>query len=207
MQNDEFAKSVREYLLDYIKFADAKATAVLTIVAGLGSVVGFSADKFLDSVIDSTVTAAVATLLIGILVLSALLSAYYCIRALSPSTPSKHGALCSFPDIAAMNHDDYVSRIAGLSPDMVAVDLASHTHTLSTIAGSKFSAIRVATKWLAVLLITVALLVVTYAADRLFGKEACPNGKPTEQNSSILLNSDSEPRNARAGPGKISGLL
>lgn len=199
MAQIEFAKYVRDYLLDYIKFADTKAAALLTIVAALGSVVGFSAERFFEWAAKSQgVVAASALLLIAVFVLSAAMAGYHCLTALNPAVQPEHGALCSFPDVAKMQHSDYVQQIAAIDNDRVVHDIASHTHTLSKIASAKFSAIRSATQWLGLLLLTVTLIVLMYAATGLLRKDDGRNAKSEKQNSSVLFDSPAESSDVRA---------
>jgi hypothetical protein len=142
----EFAKGVREYLLDYIKFADAKAGAILTFLGILGAAVGTLAEKTAEGLakiqIGTWQVFALATL--GGFLVGTVGTLACALRALKPrasSKPEDGRSLASFPHIATMEVNDYVVAVAALNEDGIADQLARHTWILSRIAGTKYSSI------------------------------------------------------------------
>ena len=145
----EFASRTNAYLLDYIKFADAKAGAILTFAGVVGGGIASTAAKTLADA--RTVAAGIelgAAVVIGAVLVLAIGVAMFCLRALAPNTPGA-ASLTSFPDIARMPLDQYVGSVAGLTTDEAAArEYANHNWTLSRVAQSKFDAIKAATRWL-----------------------------------------------------------
>jgi hypothetical protein len=154
----EFASKTNTYVLDYIKFADTKAGAILTFAGLVGGGIASTAPKTLADA--KSIEPVLAWCSIGVLAAALVLAigvGVYCLRALLPRTPTA-ASLASFPDIAGMALDEYLARVAGLDrTDATAIEYCKHNWTLSKVASAKFKAIGTATRFLRWMLLAGAV--------------------------------------------------
>ncbi len=150
MNKVEFAKSTNSYITDYIKFADVKASVLLTVsgllAGGLGklSLSLFGLLKGRDNFWCLAVIAIVIMLWVSVSFLGALWMSF---KALKPSF-DKADSLHSFPDIAKRSCEDYTQASLGLSSEGMISNFCAHNWTLSHIANAKFKALQCAIYWL-----------------------------------------------------------
>lgn len=165
MTPSEFTVSTRDYISDYIKFADAKAGAVMTITVALGAVAGFAANEFFAAVrAASDVWFAAATIIAAVGAACAAMTVWFCIEALAPNTTAAQNSLASFPDIAKMDAVAYKSAVVALDSAAAAAEFASLNTTLAAIASLKFGNVRTAVLWLRGLLFSIYAMVLVYVA-------------------------------------------
>jgi len=142
MNKVEFAKSTNSYITDYIKFADVKASVLLTVsgllAGGLGklSLSLFGLLKGRDNFWCLAVIAIVIMLWVSVSFLGALWMF------------DKADSLHSFPDIAKRSCEDYTQASLGLSSEEMVSNFCAHNWTLSHIANAKFKALQCAIYWL-----------------------------------------------------------
>ncbi len=131
----EFASNTNDYITDYIKFADAKAGAVLTFITAIGAVVAATTDKVLLAArTASSLAFAVACVIASTILVSSLLSLWSAAVAISPRIPSAHKSLHSFVDLSKMSLTDAIQQISALSASDVAEEFIKHNVVLSGIA-------------------------------------------------------------------------
>jgi hypothetical protein len=151
----EFGENTRSYLTDYIKFADGKAGAVLTLGIAVASAAGAVADRTSQSFAHVNGAFSVVAILLGFpVVVSTVMLILHAIRAIAPNTKSAQHSLASFPDIASMRPEDYVAACRGLSEDGAVEAYAQVNARLATIATAKFASITEAVWWLRVQVIS-----------------------------------------------------
>lgn len=143
-----YAEKVNAYLTDYIKFGDAKAGALLTLIGLLGTVIGVTADNVLPRAANEPRWLAAILIAGACLVLGTVLTAWFSLNALSPSTPKANWSLNSFPDIALLASSAYVSKLRELDARTILEGYANHNVALAQIAAKKFRAIQRAVFWL-----------------------------------------------------------
>jgi len=157
----KYAKEVNAYTNDYIRFADVKAGAVLTLTVAVAGALG--------NAIHSIVAAANNHSAVkGVLAVSCVLAAFatavsivfstFCLIPRVTSLPS----LNSFPDIANLEPDAYAAKVAALTETEIANNLSIHNVTLARIALKKFDAITIAVRALFVLLFSGFVVVLLY---------------------------------------------
>ncbi len=155
---NEFASKTNAYLLDYIKFADVKAGAILTFAGLVGGGIASTAPKTLAA--STALAPAIgfsAAAVVALTLVFALGVAICCLRAFSPRTP-KAASLASFADIAGMKLEEYAAGVAALTTgEATAVEYCKHNWTLSHVAQSKFNAISAATAFVNLMVLTGAL--------------------------------------------------
>lgn len=150
MDKIKFVASTNSYITDYIKFADLKAGALLTlsslIAAGLG--------KFSDSLFDVLKGrdscwywfTVIVIIFVGV---SLLVTLWRTLSALHPNLKKAKDSLHSFPDIAARSCEDYTQSAKKLdSGEKIVSHFCAHNWTLSRIANAKFQALQRAFFWL-----------------------------------------------------------
>ena len=160
MNKVEFAKSTNSYITDYIKFADVKASVLLTVsgllAGGLGklSLGIFELLKNRDNC-WCLVIAIIIILSVGICLFGTL---WMSLKALKPDTKRGEPSLHSFPDIAERYKNNYTLSFMELSCDEIVSHFCSHNLTLSRIANAKYNDIRYAVSWLRLSIIAVFIL-------------------------------------------------
>lgn len=158
----EFARDVRAYVLDYIKVCDAKAAAVSTGIALVGTVAGAVAEKTLKSVSDHRVAEIAALVVLAVVVGSIILAVCFTISTLLPRTATADGSLASFPDIVKQRQAQYVDHVCGLNEAAITAEYALHTWKLSHIALAKFGSLEKALKALTVAALATVVFVAVY---------------------------------------------
>lgn len=146
----EFAWRVHGYTNDYIRFADAKAGAVITWSAGLIAIlVALKAHRhFMDAQFGTDWTAKATILCIGTLLAFALLSAavvcaFWVVKPRLWSTEARKGhdkGLIYWEMVRAHGSPAaYATAVQAASPSELAKASAEHTFVLGGIASRKFS--------------------------------------------------------------------
>ena len=150
MNKSEFVASTNSYITDYIKFADVKAGALLTLSSLLAAGIGrlsfglFDSLEGRDSCWCWAIT--VVTIWVGVSLLGTL---WMSLRALSPNLQKAKDSLRSFPDIAGCKCEDYTQSSLKLnSEEEIVSHFCAHNWTLSRIADAKFKALQCAVSWL-----------------------------------------------------------
>ena len=163
MNKIELAKSTNSYITDYIKFADVKASVLLTLsgllAGGLGklSLSLFGALKDQDNCWYWGI-AIVIMLWDGLSLLYTLLMS---LKALKPDIKRGEASLHSFPDIAEY-YENYTQSFMELSCDEIVSHFCAHNLTLSRIANAKYKALQCAVSWLCSAIIAAFILCVFY---------------------------------------------
>lgn len=155
-----FVQGTNAYLLDYIKFGDAKAGAILTLTIAAAGGAASTGPKALESAKTVGLGASLFTLaLLAAVLVFALLVVRACVHALRPRVDSAK-SLHSFPDIASMSLDAYVDAVRALPEESISVQYCRHNWTLASVATAKFAEIARATTLLGWMLLFEA----SYAA-------------------------------------------
>jgi hypothetical protein len=158
-----FAEKTNTYLTEYIKFADAKAAAILTVLGIVGGVTAAAAKPILLASRQASVVAQIAAIgTAGAVLLAATLATWHCLGALSPRTDSAAKSLHSFPDIALEDPDAYSAKIISAEREELVRAFCLHNVTLSRIARSKYAAISSATRCMTVAVIAAYVLAGIY---------------------------------------------
>lgn len=168
MDRADFAARNRDYVTDYIKFADAKAGAILAIGLAVSGLLGSLADKFASLFTGEAlplVLGIVAAVVAIVVVASTAMLVHNIVVALSPRTTAAAKSLASFPDIAA-DPSWYLEQCKALLPDSTAIHFEQHVAQLAAIAAVKFGHIRNAVFWLQFQILSAYALVVFYVVMR-----------------------------------------
>lgn len=172
MNKDEFATSTNSYVTDYIKFADVKASVLLTASGLLAGGVGRLSLSLSDVLKCRDAFwfwfVAIAIIVFGVTLIGAL---WMSLKALSPDTKKAEGSLHSFPDIASRSCEDYIQSSQRLNENKIASHFYRHNWTLSCIANNKFKALQCAVCWLRYAIIIAFFLGVLYVLLSLTAKE------------------------------------
>jgi hypothetical protein len=173
-QGIERAREVGQEIGEFIKFADAKAGLVLTLVGAVGAVIGFTAPSALAAAREANNLAALV--MVGAQVATAAavaLVVYFTFEAVYPRSGPALAPLVSFPDIAALKPADYADKFAQASPGQLLKDRALHNATLARIAMAKFAGLSRAMWWARVAIFGAYVAAVTYGVAEMV--------KPDEQ--------------------------
>ena len=166
---ERLMQSVNNYITDYIKFADAKAGSILTLVGLIGAVAGAAAPTALDAMKQTnTILFAVGIGAGALTVACTCVVIFFTIDALSPRTTSSL-SLVSFPDIAKLDGEGYANSVAALSTAQMQRHYAVHNVNLAKIASAKFDDIRVALKWARVAVLAAYVMLLAYAVAKVVG--------------------------------------
>jgi hypothetical protein len=155
----DFGKDTRDYITDYIKFADAKAGAVLALGSGIAAVIGSAVDRSVVPLRHTPIAIQVLVALVGILfVVTTVMVVWESIHAVIPRTTSAQQSLASFPDIATQAVDAYVASCEALTEPAIQREYSKANASLSRVANAKYDGIRKAVTWLRVQLLSGYLL-------------------------------------------------
>jgi hypothetical protein len=157
------ARHVGLQITDYIKFADAKAGLILTLVGALGAVAGYTAPStFAVAKQAGDVAALVFLGAQGTTAVSVALVLYFTFEAVYPRSNPAHAPLVSFPDIAVLKPEDYAEMFARATLDEVLRDCAFHNSTLARVAVAKFNGLSRAMWWARLAIFSSYAAAVTY---------------------------------------------
>lgn len=173
------ARDVGLQITDYIKFADAKAGLILTLVGALGAVAGYTAPSTFGVAKQAGDAAALVFLgAQGTTAVSVALVLYFTFEAVYPRSDPAHAPLVSFPDIAAIKKpEDYAGMFARATLDEVLRDCALHNATLARVAMAKFMGLSRAMWWARIAIFSSYLAAVTYGiAEVVKPAEPSPHG-------------------------------
>ena len=164
----DFAKDTRAYILDYIKFGDQKAGAVVTFVTLLGGVVAFASKTYFETLNAANTTWFVTGLTVGaVVIVAGVMALWHAILALAPNTVSGTPSLAGFPDIAAIPEQTYEAAAVNIDTAGIVSSYALHNHVLAGIATAKFAAIRRAITWVRVLALAAFGMILIYSIGQL----------------------------------------
>lgn len=163
MTASEFGPDVRDYVSGYIRFADAKAGALLTILTFMvgGLTAGWS--SMLAQLEGAPMWCMWLTFALSLIsAASTALTIWHSVVALSPRAPRAKTSLASFPDIAAMDTDQYLREVLNASDHQIRLEYAALNSTLSRVAASKFESVGRAMCWLRCALLSTYGLTLIY---------------------------------------------
>jgi hypothetical protein len=164
MDQCEYASKTNSYLTEYIKFADAKAGAILVLVALVGGVVSVASKSLFSTVSDMGVAMiALATLLALVIAYAVTMTLVHTISALSPKTSDAQGSLNSFPDIAKLQPNLFADQVVAVTAEDIVRNYSRHNHALAVIVSTKFASIGSALKWLRIAILGTYLTAILYA--------------------------------------------
>ena len=149
-----FAKDVRDYITDYIKFGDAKAGAILTLALAAATILGGFADKSVGALQIANVFVGPAALFAAVFVVATTMTLWHLIAAIGPRTDAVGQSLASFPDIAVRSVEDYEAAHNSLSDEAIAREFARLNVQLAKIAKAKFGSVSRAIWWLRIQLLS-----------------------------------------------------
>jgi Family of unknown function (DUF5706) len=150
----EFGEKNRAYISDFIKFADTKAGAIIALTAAICSLFGANATNIVAATKAAPLWLAVAAGIGGaVTLLSALLTVWFALKAITPDTGRTTASLASFPDIAALTEDAHCEQLAGLDEAGLIHNYALVNGRMARIACSKYEFIATAMTWMRLLLI------------------------------------------------------
>lgn len=153
------AKNVNSYITDYIKLADTKIGAYITISTAISAALIPTIQKLLLTP-NLGYYLTVLIILYSISVLAFIATLICSLNALSPkTTPAK--SLVSFPDINKLTQDEYLNSYAALTETDLINEYLKHNKTLSEIAINKFKWLGRATNFCYVWILIYILLYVT----------------------------------------------
>jgi len=149
MDHAEFGENTRQYVAEFVRFADAKAGALLTfssvVSATLGALCAPSLARFREAHSGWSWVALAAALPF---VVSTVMTVMRSVESLSPRTPAADESLASFPDIAAMESAEFLSRSRALPASSIADQYTMINWQLSRVAAAKYAALSKAAWWL-----------------------------------------------------------
>lgn len=158
------AENTLNYVTDYIKFADAKAGAILGLALVIGGAVFPLANGIISDLNDVPfVVLMVLTAIALVVAVSTVMAVFHSVHAVAPRTGVAGNSVVSFPDIAIMDADDYHTTCARLTSDDLAVHYERLNKTLSNIAAIKFKAIQDSVWWLRVQIFSAYCLGLLFA--------------------------------------------
>ncbi|WP_435159835.1 Pycsar system effector family protein [Haladaptatus sp. DFWS20] len=128
----DFSTQTLAHLNEYIKFADQKASVLLTgQLAFLGLFVNFLSQNWFGPGIEFQVLASVT---IGATLVAVVLAGW----VIYPQTEPSGDNLLFWENINVESHDDYESQIKDLTEDAVLEDLIEENHLLAKVASIKY---------------------------------------------------------------------
>ena len=170
MNTDEFAVQVNNYVTDYIKYADAKAVACITLVSmATGVLVATSGSIIAGAKGIGGILYVLALLALCSLMVSTICTLWFALNALRPRVKSPNKSLHSFPDIAEVKLDNLKSEMDKLSPTEIRNEVIKHNLSLSLIAKEKFESIDRSMLWFRVSMLSGGMSVMIYAGINIFG--------------------------------------
>lgn len=158
----KYAKEINSYVSEYIRFADLKAGATLTLTIAMSGALGSAIPKIVGAANTSSATKTVFVVLFVLAAIAAVLTILYSAFVLIPRVPpTPTRSLNSFPDIAQLKPEDYAAQIAALTESDIAKNLSVHNVTLALVAKKKFNAITTAI-WSLVSLLFVGFVIIVF---------------------------------------------
>jgi hypothetical protein len=165
MDHAEFGENTRQYVAEFVRFADAKAGALLTfssvVAASLGALCSPALGHFGTPHPVWTFVAVVASLPF---IVATVMTALRCVEALAPRTPAAADSLTSFPDIASVSPEEYVSRVRALPVEGISDEYAKLNSQLSRVSVAKYTALSQAAWWLRVQILSAYVAGMSCAA-------------------------------------------
>jgi hypothetical protein len=159
-------QEVSKYISEYIKFADAKAAAVLTIIGMVGALSGVAAPTIFEAASADARLWWGGCVITGAVAISVVMGIHFTVAALMPRSVGAGESLASFPDIARLDVESYLKRTTGLTAEQVDREYALHNATLARVALAKFTAIRGALWWTRVAMVSGYCEAVLYAVSK-----------------------------------------
>jgi len=133
----DFSTQTLSHLNEYIKFADQKASVLLTgQLAFLGLFVNFLNKNWVGASIEFKILAAVT---IGAILLAGVFAGW----VIYPQTEPSGEALLFWENINAKSLNDYESEIKDLDEDAVLGELIEENHLLAEVASNKYWRLKV----------------------------------------------------------------
>lgn len=177
MKPSEFHRDRNSYINEYIRFADAKAGAVLSFMSALMGAIGFLTQEVLKATtiapppwLSLPKAAFILTggCLLLIVVVAAIMVTLRCMKALDPRLSPAHKSLASFPDISTQNASGLTELIGVMASDenAVAEEYAKHNIVISLVAMDKFRAISSSIAWLRAMVIAALVFLVFCVVTR-----------------------------------------
>lgn len=141
MDKNDYCQKTNAYMVDFIKFGDAKAGSILTLAGLIGGGVASKAEPIFTSAYKLCPIAGVFVGLNVLVILFFMIKvAIASLDALKPRVPVTEGqSLNSFPDIAKMNEKDFRDAVNAMSDTKIADNYATHNWTLSKLTLDKFT--------------------------------------------------------------------
>lgn len=183
MDKTEFAANTNSYITDYIKLADVKAGALLTLSSLLAAGVGRLTISLFDALEGHNACWYYCAFIVILgFVVSLAGTLWKSLQALNPNVEKTEAdSLHSFPDIAERSYEDYIQASQELSCKAIASHFCTHNWTLSRIANAKFKALQRAICWLRLTIATALILVILYCllalTANLKGETKCLQGE------------------------------
>jgi hypothetical protein len=147
----QFSTDAKTLVLEMIKLADDKAKAVFAVSTALlvyllnGA--GWPSPKTLPLLNDVLPLSRLSLLLLSLLCL--VWSATYSLLVLIPRTATSRKGIVFFLSIAAWpSPSEYAQKILSLSERDLEYESAAHNHEISTVAATKFRALRLCLWWM-----------------------------------------------------------
>lgn len=159
LDKNEFATRFNSYVTDYIKFADVKASILLTangLLAG-GVIRFFPAPP--DALKCQPFAWWVFLFLAFAFIVTLICSIWMSIEALNPNIDkTEKKSLHSFPDVAELSYCKYIKSSEKLKKDKITSHFYIHNWTLSCIANNKFKSLKQSVSWLKWAIILAVIL-------------------------------------------------
>ncbi|WP_437795469.1 Pycsar system effector family protein [Sorangium sp. So ce693] len=160
----DFSSKTNAYLTEYIKFADAKAGAILVFMTLVGAVVSATSERMLSTAYTAAWGAFVlGAIAAGAILVSVTMTLWYTVAALLPRTSNANQSLHSFPDIVKMQPEYYASSVLALTPESIARNYSFHNHALAKIAMAKYESVERAMRALRVALLAAFVVALLFA--------------------------------------------
>lgn len=170
MSLETFGDDTRSYVAEFIRFADAKAGAILTFSALVASSIGTLSAKSLANYSQTHWAWSAVALVAAIpFVTATAMTLIRCIEAIAPRTSEASGSLASFPDVAKLPPERYAELCRALTPDALSDEFAKVNVQLSVVASAKYASIRQASHWLLAQVLSGYVIGLTAAAVRGLG--------------------------------------
>ena len=159
-------------MVEWIKFADAKAAVILTAGGLVGATFGVSIAYLAKAARVATQAwfAVPAVILGSLAALTATGAAISAIRALNPRLDDAEESLLSFPDVAKMESKTMGDLLIKMDDSQMVSHYARHSVALAKICKAKFQHLQTAWRWMYGLVVTSVLTVGSYWFALLLGE-------------------------------------